>query len=189
MLRALMIVAALALISLAPNSAHADRHDVHQWGAAQSFAPVHVKQARHAKRGERQKHHQRRFQERSHVAGGSGHVVRTRGGATASVSTVARPHFQCLLDKLDAAGYQISFMGGYARRGNSSAHPTGNALDINQIGRNIVTRRLPSNATQMARDCGLMHGAEWSRPDTGHFEMPHKYGYVYRARRVRYAYR
>lgn len=115
------------------------------------------------------------------------HVVQASTGAKASVSTVARPHFVCLIGKLEAVGYRIDFMGGYASRGNSSAHPTGNALDINQTGRNIVTRRLPPNATELARDCGLTHGAVWSNPDQGHFEMPRKYGYVYHRHRTRYA--
>jgi hypothetical protein len=115
------------------------------------------------------------------------HLLVASTGAKTSVSTVARPHFTCLIGKLEAAGYRIDFMGGYASRGNASAHPTGNALDINQTGRNVVTRRLPPNATEMARDCGLVHGAVWDRPDQGHFEMARKYGYIFRHRRTRYA--
>lgn len=115
------------------------------------------------------------------------HVIVASSGAKASVSMAAKPRFTCLLNKLEAVGYHVDFMGGYASRGNSSAHPTGNALDINQTARNVVTRRLPSNATEMARDCGLVHGAVWSNPDQGHFEMPRKYGYVIKHRRVRYA--
>jgi hypothetical protein len=116
-----------------------------------------------------------------------GHLLVASSGAKTSVSTVAKPHFTCLLTKLEAVGYHIDFMGGYVSRGNSSAHPTGNALDINQTGRNVVTRRLPPNATEMARDCGLVHGAVWSHPDQGHFEMPNKYGYVIHRHRTRFA--
>lgn len=116
-----------------------------------------------------------------------GHRLVASTGARTSVSLVAHSHFACLIGKLEAAGYRIDFMGGYASRGNSSAHPTGNALDINQTGRNVVTRRLPGNATQLAQECGLVHGATWSNPDQGHFEMARKYGYVYGHRRTRYA--
>lgn len=115
------------------------------------------------------------------------HLLVASSGAKASVSTIARPHFQCLLSKLEAVGYRVDEMGGYASRGNSSAHPTGNALDINQISRNHVSRPLPVNATEMARDCGLVHGAVWDNPDQGHFEMPRKYGYIFKHRRIRYA--
>lgn len=116
-----------------------------------------------------------------------GHTITAASGARTSVSTVAKPHFECLLHKLESAGYHVDFMGGYASRGNASAHPTGNALDINQTGRNRVTRHLPGNATEMAQDCGLVHGAIWSNPDAGHFEMPRKYGYVFHRYRTRYA--
>lgn len=109
-----------------------------------------------------------------------GHSLVAKSGARASVSTAAMPHFQCLLDKLEGTGYRIDFMGGYASRGNSSAHPTGNALDINQTARNRVTRALPYGTTQMAESCGLVHGAVWSNPDGGHFELANKVGYVYR---------
>lgn len=115
------------------------------------------------------------------------HLLVASSGARTSVSTVARPHFQCLLGKLETAGYRIDDLGGYASRGNASAHPTGNALDINQVSRNVVTRPLPPNATEMARDCGLVHGAVWSNPDQGHFEMPRKYGYVFHRHRTHYA--
>lgn len=118
---------------------------------------------------------------------GDGHRLVAQSGAQASVSTAAMPHFRCLLGKLETVGYKIQFMGGYASRGNASAHPTGNALDINQTSRNRVTHPLPPNATEMARDCGLVHGAVWSSPDQGHFEMPQKYGYVFHHRRARYA--
>ncbi len=123
----------------------------------------------------------------SKAAKGEGHLLVASSGAKTSVSTVARPHFVCLLTKLEVVGYHVDFMGGYASRGNSSAHPSGNALDINQTGRNVVTRRLPPNATELARDCGLVHGAVWSNPDQGHFEMPKKYGYVIHRHRTRYA--
>ena len=81
-------------------------------------------------------------------------------------------------------------MGGKAGRGNASAHPTGNALDINQTDRNVVTRAFPADVNEMASSCGLFHGALWrGTPDKGHFEMANRYGYVgggrrYASRRV-----
>jgi hypothetical protein len=96
------------------------------------------------------------------------------------------PHAQCLLRWLDAMGYPVKDIGGFGARGNMSAHPTGNALDVNQLSRNVVSVRFPIGVTQAASNCGLVHGAIWSNPDTGHFEMPNKYGYV-GGGRVRYA--
>ena len=108
--------------------------------------------------------------------GGSGNLI-ARSGARASVSAVARPHFQCLVDRLEVAGYRIDFMGGFARRSNPSAHPTGNAVDINQTGFGRVTRRFPGNVEEMCRACGVYSGTHFG--DYGHFELLHKYGYVY----------
>ena len=111
---------------------------------------------------------------------GSGNLI-ARSGARASVSSHALPHFQCLVDRLEAAGYPIAFMGGYAARSNPSAHPTGNAVDINQTGRGRVTRRFPGNVEEMCRACGVYSGAHFG--DLGHFELPGKYGYVNIGRR------
>lgn len=151
--------------------------------APQRLAGVKQMRRKHQPRYQRDKVPRHYASRRSHPVKAGDHVLTAGTGAKASVSMVAKPHFRCLIDKLEAVGYRIDFMGGYASRGNSSAHPTGNALDINQTGRNIVTRRFPGNVTEMASDCGLMHGATWSHPDTGHFEMPKKYGYVYTGRR------
>jgi hypothetical protein len=103
-------------------------------------------------------------------------TVTSRSGHHASVSSAFAPHIQCFIHKLDASGYRIDFMTGYAARGNASAHPTGNAIDINQIAFGKVTRRFPSNYNSMAESCGVYSGAGFG--DYGHFEMPHKYGYV-----------
>jgi hypothetical protein len=116
-----------------------------------------------------------------------GNLVDCKTGASTSVSARMLPRAQCLLAWLDAAGYRIGEMGGCgARPYNASAHPTCNALDINQLARNRVSLRFPAGVTDAAENCGLVHGAVWSNPDTGHFEMPGKYGYVF-PRGVRYA--
>jgi len=114
------------------------------------------------------------------IVHGRGVLVDYATGARTTVSAIALPHFQCLLNKLDAAGYRVTDIGGFGERpSNASAHPTGNALDVNQLRRNVVSRRFPPGFNTMAADCGLVSGATWSRnPDTGHFEMPHKFGYV-----------
>lgn len=139
--------------------------------------------------GSAQAHGRHHYYRTAHhiVHHGSGNLV-ARSGATASVSEVARPHFQCLVDRLESAGYRIDFMGGYASRSNPSAHPTGNAVDINQVAFGRVTRALPFGYVGMAESCGVYSGSHFG--DVGHFEMPGKYGYVNLGyARVRYAYR
>ena len=151
-MRLIIAIGAILLATLGNASAHR-RHHVHH------FTRVHHSAVR--------RH-------------GSGNLV-ARSGATASVSYEALPHFQCLVTRLENVGYHIDFMGGYASRSNPSAHPTGNALDINQTGRGRVTRSLPYGFVGMAESCGLYSGSNFG--DTGHFEMPHKYGYVNIGRR------
>lgn len=166
-----------------------DRHAVVTTGNEAIITERSARKVKTAGLKQIRKKYQKRYREKPRAPHDQAarHLMVASTGAKTSVSTVARPHFQCLLTKLEAVGYRIDFMGGYAHRGNSSAHPTGNALDINQTSRNRVTRPLPANATEMARECGLVHGAVWSNPDKGHFEMPRKYGYIFHHRRTRYA--
>jgi hypothetical protein len=118
-------------------------------------------------------------------ARGPGTLIDAKTGAVAYVSARALPRFACLLAKLDAAGYPVREIGGFGERpNNASAHPTGNALDVNQCGRNCVSPRLPKGFADMAEACGLVSGSSWrGSPDTGHFEMPGKIGYVFPGRR------
>lgn len=99
-------------------------------------------------------------------------TVRSSSGATAEVSPTYAHSFQCLVSALDREGYRIDFMGGYRRHGSvpGSLHPSGGALDINQLSRGRVTRPLPRDATTLARSCGLLHGAVWRHQDQGHFQ-------------------
>lgn len=103
--------------------------------------------------------------------------VRSVSGAKATVAGHVAHKFQCLVNKLDRAGYKIQFMGGYRANGSvpRSKHPRGLALDINQTGRNIVTRPFPPGTNQMANSCGLFHGKMWGYADTGHFETKEPY--------------
>ena len=103
--------------------------------------------------------------------------VCSRSGACASVNPAHAHKFQCLINWLDTHGYPIRFMGGYRKTmiaGTNvwSKHAVGNALDINQTGRNIITHRFPSGVSGAASACGLSHGSGWPKPDTGHFEVP-----------------
>ncbi len=194
-LRTLSLACLLALVSFSADARTRfqtegvpafDRHAVDGMGGRVVLYERATRKVRHSARGKHHRHVRERTPSRS-VVTKSDHLIVAASGAKTSVSIVARPHFVCLLTKLEAVGYRVDFMGGYASRGNSSAHPTGNALDINQTSRNVVTRRLPGNITELARGCGLVHGAVWSNPDQGHFEMPRKYGYVHQHRRTRYA--
>ena len=124
--------------------------------------------------------HHGRSAARHRPSRGGGNLV-ARSGASASVSGRALPHFRCLVDRLEAAGYRIDFMGGFARRSGPSAHPTGNALDVNQTARGRVTRAFPAGLETMVTGCGLYSGAHFG--DLGHFEMAGKYGYVNVGRR------
>lgn len=100
-------------------------------------------------------------------------TVRSKSGATAHVADRAVRHFQCLVDKLDASGYRIKFMGGWRKHGSvrRSLHPAGLALDINQYSRNVTRPRIPKAATAMAQACGLIHGEVWGWSDAGHFQL------------------
>lgn len=108
-------------------------------------------------------------------------TIKASSGATARVNAQHAPKFQCLISGLERTGYRIDFMGGYRNtyidsrytggRKIKSKHASGLAIDINQTGRNRVTRRLPANATQIASSCGLTHGAVWRAADSGHFEV------------------
>jgi hypothetical protein len=143
------------------------------------FASTVEAKSRH--RHHRHHHHHARsaHETASHGSLGSfaGNMVKASNGATAQVNPKYTGRFQCLVRGLEAAGYHIDFMGGYrhskiAGTGHWSKHATGRALDINQVGRNRVTRRLPASASAIASRCGLYHGAGWRHADAGHFEVP-----------------
>jgi hypothetical protein len=117
---------------------------------------------------------------RPHVArrgescGGSLLPVRASSGAIACVASKAAGKFQSFVTALEATGYRIDFMGGWRRHGSChmcNMHPRGLAIDINQTGRNRVTRRFPSGVTALAAQHGLLHGAVWNNADAGHFEL------------------
>lgn len=99
-------------------------------------------------------------------------AVHSRSGARAYVSEGSAQKFQCLIDRMDAAGIPIRFMGGWRAHGSvrHSLHPLGKALDINQHARNVTSPVVPHSATEMAEGCGLVSGARWGYADNGHFQ-------------------
>jgi hypothetical protein len=100
-------------------------------------------------------------------------IVRSVSGATAHVAASATQAFQCLVDRLDAAGYPVRFLGGWRAHGSvpGSLHPAGLALDVNQIARNVTRPAMPSNEVSMANECGLISGRQWRWADSGHFQL------------------
>jgi hypothetical protein len=106
------------------------------------------------------------------VAIGDG-IVRASTGALAYVAKHATAAFQCVIDKLEAAGYRIKEMGGFANRGHipGSLHYRGLALDVNQLERNVTAPKMPSNEIELANGCGLISGAQWRNADSGHFQL------------------
>lgn len=180
MLRA--IAAATTLFCLiAPVRAHESPDAIYTGMRNIYVSPVRaMKRVRHVRHHRKaRRHHARAHRKRAHVKRRKGNV-HSRSGAWASVNPRYASRFQCIVNKLEAVGYRIRFMGGYRHtriasrygRGQWSKHAVGNAIDINQTGRNRTVGRMPRGATAMAKACGLLHGAVWRHPDAGHFEVP-----------------
>jgi hypothetical protein len=110
------------------------------------------------------------------IAARSG-IIKSRNGASARVAPRHAAKFQCLVDWLDEQGFRIAAMTGFAQRPyGGSLHPIGGAIDIDQAGRNYLTRgkRYPEGVNDAASRCGLLHGdrTAWPRyPDYGHFQV------------------
>jgi len=94
-------------------------------------------------------------------------------GKRISVNPKAAAAFQSLIDWLQENGYKIQFARGYGRGTvRQSLHPSGMAMDINQTGRNRVTRAYPPGTTEKAASLGIFHGSKWPHsPDYGHFQI------------------
>lgn len=100
----------------------------------------------------------------------------TKSGQKYVVAAGAAKQFSGFVSWLESTGYKIEDIGGYAHRRiagtrSISNHARGTALDINQERRNRVTYRFPPGTTEKAKEFGLLHGAVWDNPDTGHFEL------------------
>lgn len=156
-----------------PDSIYTGVANIYVSHASRHHARHHARHRRHARRHVR--HHKRhhRVARRSVHHGG---IIRSRSGKTARVNPAYASRFQCIVNKLESAGYRIRFMGGYrhtkiAGTRTWSKHAIGNAIDINQTGRNRCVGGCP-RMPSAARTCGLFDGSQWRHPDAGHFEVP-----------------
>jgi len=109
-------------------------------------------------------------------------------GRTLSVHREAAPSFQGFLDDLANAGAPLNSVGGHSHRniagtGKLSQHAYGNAIDINQVGRDRVSpafRRWAQENDNVIRAAeakwGLISGGDWKNPDFGHWEWAGRRG-------------
>jgi len=109
-------------------------------------------------------------------------------GRTLSVHREAAPSFQGFLDDIANAGAPLNSVGGHSHRnidgtGKLSQHAYGNAIDINQTGRDQVSpafRRWAQENPQVLRAAeakwGLISGGDWKNPDFGHWEWSGRRG-------------
>lgn len=109
--------------------------------------------------------------------------VRTIQGERFLASKQSAPHLEGFVNDLEAAGAPIKAIGGYNPRriaGSSrwSQHAYGNAIDIDQLGRNRVAVTFGVWAWEhsdiiraSARKHGIISGGDWRKnADFGHFE-------------------
>lgn len=108
--------------------------------------------------------------------------VTTPGGKSVVVNRRSAPAFRGFLTDLEKAGAPLDSIGGYNRRrvagsGRWSQHAYGNAIDIDQYGRDVVSRRLRRWSATHAHELrnalnrwGMISGGDWRNPDFGHFE-------------------
>lgn len=106
--------------------------------------------------------------------------VSTPGGAKVNVSQQAAPAFVGFLTDLEAAGAPVKDVGGYNPRNiagtnTPSQHSYGNAIDIDQTGRNESGIKAwgIANADKLAAieaKWGMKGGQNFSNPDWGHWE-------------------
>ena len=121
-------------------------------------------------------HHRKYHHHRHHhysVVHHTGGNVHARSGASAHVAASAASKFQCIVNKLEAQGYPIRFMGGWRAHGSvkASLHSLGLALDINQTARGVTHPRMPRNEIAIANSCGAISRAQWVNNDSGHFQI------------------
>ena len=116
-------------------------------------------------------------------------TVRSKSGKTAQVAEVFKDAFQGFIDDLEATGYKIDVMYGYANRnaigqGVKSYHASGAAIDINPATngyykpkRNPTPTDMPPNTGALAAKHGLGWGGNWnSCSDAMHFSAARREG-------------
>ena len=109
-------------------------------------------------------------------------------GHKVTTNKEAAPFFRGFIEELQAKGAPINDLGGYNVRGKvgasgTSQHSYGNAVDINQVGRNVVTPAfqewLNTHPKELAEAESRWHmvggehfggGGRGTKPDTGHWE-------------------
>lgn len=105
-------------------------------------------------------------------------TVTSKSGPSTKVGATYAPNFQSFIDDLEATGYKISSLGGYANRANAnnpnvkSYHAMGAAIDINPASNpNRSTKTdLPQETGALAAKHGLGWGMNWrSVKDPMHF--------------------
>lgn len=102
-------------------------------------------------------------------------TVTTAGGRKFQVGARFKDNFQGFIRDYEKAGGVIGPESGTlgSRPHNASGHPIGAAIDINQVGygvRGRGGRTLPvEEENRLAAKWGLVSGANWRKPDTGHF--------------------
>lgn len=105
-------------------------------------------------------------------------TIRTASGKSAQVGAAYAKNFQGFINDLEATGYQIRSLGGYANRANvndpskKSYHAAGAAIDINpeQNPNNSTKTDLPPQTAALAAKWGLGWGMNWkSTKDPMHF--------------------
>ena len=93
-------------------------------------------------------------------------------GVTTQVAQGAQNALQCVLNALVARGYPVKFIRGYGKGSvRGSLHPSGYALDVNQLRRGVTVPRMPRDEVQLAASCGAISGAVWRNNDSGHFQV------------------
>lgn len=107
--------------------------------------------------------------------------VRAASGARAVLAEDVAPRFVGLIRDLEAIGYPVRELGGFAYRRIAgtrtlSKHARGRALDVNQDGRDVVSIPMDrAEVSRLARANGLCSGGDWFSdrrgPDLGHFEV------------------
>jgi len=102
-------------------------------------------------------------------------TVTTAGGRKFQVDARFAQNFQGFINDYEKAGGVIGPESGTLghRPHNPSGHPIGAAIDINQVGYGVRGRggkTLPVEVENaLAAKWGLVSGANWRKPDTGHF--------------------
>jgi len=106
-------------------------------------------------------------------ANGNAAIVRSRSGVAVRVAPSAQRALQCVVDFVEAAGVRIKAMRGYGPGTvHGSLHPSGRALDINQVARNRTRPFVSPRIANAAADaCGVVSGARWSYADNGHWNL------------------